>query len=68
MSNTWTLFARFGCLLSFCLVLSQCTPARHTLPPPTPQPRSVTPPPPPPAPPVSAEELLNRFDAFLDRA
>ena len=70
MGNVSKLLTPFASALVLCLVLSQCTPARYTPPPrpPVPQQVSERPPLPPAAPPVSAEELLKRLNASLDRA
>lgn len=62
MKNTGILLVRAGSLLVLCLALSQCVPAR---------PRPVSRPPAPPAPSAAAiptPEILDTFNASLDRA
>lgn len=62
MKKTGILLLRAGSLLALCLALSQCAPA---------QPRPASRPPAPPAPSAAAvptPEVLDTFNASLDRA
>ena len=59
MKNTGILLVRAGSLLALCLALSQCAPT---------QPMPASRPPAPSAAAVPTPEILDTFNAFLDRA